>query len=1349
MKISKLLVLTALWLGLSSNATAAVSEGVWTMPDPSSQLEFTTFTADGQRYVLFNPATKMFFASGNGWNTMASLRTFGMEIWLADATEADAPEGSYELFCNNVNNPARNTGEHNMFTDDGNATWVDHGTQGNYSWAYEIVDGMVRFQNVALIADKPAFTGMYLGFDGTYVVADNTAGDSNHRDAFTAILRHVDPSAAGASVDFKAVTYASYEQFTYSDEYETYQEGAKQYIAAMGLKQAIQDAAALTIDVTAAEATYNNSASSADELVKATSDLTEIISQKQSLKKLVEAGAEVNAPIEDAQALLANASATAAELKAALDKLNPIVEARKSLKKALDDAKAAGFDATADYDAVYNDKASTEAQLKKALEDLSAAVVEWGKGHATWDKPSDMTGKIVNPNFDNASYSGWSGTAPNMVGSGSHGPANVAEKWNDTFDTYQEIIGLPAGVYALSAQTMWRGSWNDMQKNIGPAAFLYATAGGIESKVPFNYAYGPLNTESMAGDTPWGVGAGEQSYTDEEAGITYYIPNDPSCFRLYAEKGLYDTKVLFVVNEGDTLRIGVKNPAKLGDADNWTCFDTFKLTFYGNGADACQNYVNEAMKNFGEYEIEEGTLYTAAYLTAYEQAYKGEKTATSMAEVEAVVGGVNKAKADLDNNIKLWKDYVKICEKADKMRVDPEYMNMESYDWYDLCDYIDEDYETIIENVALTNEQLEAEIAKVNGWITTVDEQSKQEVYDGKVMTKYIKNAGFDDDEDINYGGAEGWTIDRISGGNVVRGPLGQGNQDIMVNALGEQNFCFESWHCHKWDIWQEIKNLPKGMYELQVQGYVRCEVGGYTQGDELGDQFPSPVYLYMNNAMSSFPSVYSEMIDDSHYVDGALPVVESHSWNGAVPNYPNSMGAASLCFKWGMYKTTAFGLIAKEGDTFRIGVKMDKDQDWWCIFDNFKLIYRTPTAELVKPLLEEELAKINLEQPMGKNVFAQAAQVKKDAADAIAASDGQKMFDALSAAYDLSASIIASSSLFNDLAKANESFYESLSNYTEASAAALADAGTLYTTISDGIENHEYEDAEVEGLLNQIKAMRTKLAFPEGWENATDAKPAECTMAIQSNSFFDEFNYVNTAEGWKNAGNLGNDDEQKGAQAIEFWQIAFDMSQDIIGLPEGTYIVQADAWCRIGGNDENYTAWQANPAATMAFLYAVDGDSVVYSTPVANIMKAGDALFDATGYQGEAEFTVEDNTYWLPGSLVSGKGIMEVNEGVYTNKVVAKVKADGKLTVGIKKDQEKTNSWVVCDDFKLFYCGKESSLTPDGDASGIDTINETVQVKIEYFTLDGRKATRAQKGIMIQKMTLGNGATIVRKIQK
>ena len=206
-------------------------------------------------------------------------------------------------------------------------------------------------------------------------------------------------------------------------------------------------------------------------------------------------------------------------------------------------------------------------------------------------------------------------------------------------------------------------------------------------------------------------------------------------------------------------------------------------------------------------------------------------------------------------------------------------------------------------------------------------------------------------------------------------------------------------------------------------------------------------------------------------------------------------------------------------------------------------------------------------------------------------------------------------------------------------------------------------------------------------------------------------------------------------------------MFQTIKGLPAGTYELTVDAWVRNGANDENYTAWQANPENSMALLYAVDGDSTVYTSTIANMMAAGDALMESAGYSGETEFTAGDKTFYVPGSLVSGKGIIDMNPGIYTNKAIVKVKEDGKLTIGIKKAQYKDNSWVVCDDFKLFYLGKNSSATPSDDLTGIDTV-EGKTAKVEYFTLDGRKANSTHKGIMIQKVTLSNGTTLIQKIR-
>jgi len=1302
MKFKKLLVLSMLSL-MGTSAWAAVPEGVWTMPEPQG-LEFTTFTDDGTHYILYNPVAKMFFSSGNGWNTMTSLRTFGMEVWLEPATESDAPDGSYLLCDMNVNNPERSTGSGNIFTDDGNQSWVDHGTQANFSWSYEIVGDCVRLANVAFIADHSDFAGTYIGWDGTYVTVDNTANSADHRNAYTAILRHVSPDAAGASVDFKAVTVDSYEAFAASDAFSAYEEGAKSYIASMGLKKAIEDAEAVNIDVTAALAVYTNTAS------------------------------------------------TAAELSQAANDLNTIAEVKSKLKAAIEDYEAKGFTGTDAAKAVLNDAAATKAQVEKAQTDLDAAFIEWGSGQASVANPVDMTSKIKNAHFDNGDCTtGWAGDAFGRGGTVSDG----AEHYSKNYDTYQTITGLTPGVYAIGVYGYYRagnyggeaeGHWvnNDAASKY---AKLYGKVGDSYFETSIVSPMSGAQAESQ------GQGDIEASYTDPATGetVTVFVPNTMATGDYFIHSlNQYANKLFVTVDESGELTIGVKKTTQIGG--DWSFFDDFSLTFYGAGADAYQLMLDEALKNYGEMTLDEGTIYTESYLTAYQEVLAGEKVATNQAEVDAIFGAIDGAYNDLQKNIQLWKDLQDAIDDASA-----KYVNTDKYSTIvpeidDISDFVQFDGPALIEDHELTNEELEAELTQFNGWIESLIDKSKKDKWDGKEMTEFITNPGFDDDKDINSGAAEGWTIDRVDGGNVVRGPLGQGNQDLMKSSLGEENFCFEAWRCHKWDIWQEVKNLPVGMYELQVQGYVRCETSGYNPGDPLEEPFTSPVYLYMNNAKSSFPSVYSEEVAPEHYLeDGTLPMVESHSWNGSLANYPNSMGAASLCFKWGMYKTTAYGLIAKEGDTFRIGVKLETNQDWWCIFDAFKLFYREPTVDIVGPQLEEALKQIDATQPMSKELYEQVLGLEAKAAEAKASGDAQTMFNMLAEIYDLSAAVLASVAEFNELNKANEDMLAV--SYNSDNEAAKSEAQALNGQIADGIANHTIEGAEVEGLQKQIALMLTKLNMPEDMANATDGDPKECTKVIKSASFEnDDINSEsygsNSSAGWTNPGNLGNDDTQKSVLAMEFWQNAFDMYQTIEGLPKGTYMVTVEAWIRNGGNDENYTAWVEDPTSSMAYLYAVDGDSTVYSEPIANVMKG--LLNDNPGIDGTEEVVLGENTYWMPNSLVGGRSYMDVAEaGAYTNSVICKVGDDGKLTVGIKKAEYKGNSWVVLDNFKLYYFGENSSKEVSGDAAtAISTMETAVApVKVEFFSLNGARISKPGKGVAIMKQTLSDGSVKLQKV--
>ena len=277
---------------------------------------------------------------------------------------------------------------------------------------------------------------------------------------------------------------------------------------------------------------------------------------------------------------------------------------------------------------------------------------------------------------------------------------------------------------------------------------------------------------------------------------------------------------------------------------------------------------------------------------------------------------------------------------------------------------------------------------------------------------------------------------------------------------------------------------------------------------------------------------------------------------------------------------------------------------------------------------------------------------------------------------------------------------------------------------------------------------MKTTLALPSEVANATDSNPVNVTAVIQTPTF--DKDYVNSIDGWITAGyNFGNDDTQKGALALEFYNKTFDIHQDIVGLPEGTYEVGVKAFSRNGGTAEDFNTYAENPNFSLAFLYAINGDSAVSSVPVAPLSKG--ATSEDPAISGQTSYTPagSETTYYFPNDMVSAVAFFDMEGSGYDNKVVVKVLADGKLTIGMKKTETLPYCWVLLDSWSLTYYGNNSKLEPNGDASGIEEAVKGQNVRVEYFTLDGRKANGTEKGVVIQKMTFDNGIVLVKKLTK
>ena len=982
------------------------------------------------------------------------------------------------------------------------------------------------------------------------------------------------------------------------------------------------------------------------------------------------------------------------------------------LKAAIEDAEKNGVDVSAAV-AVYNNLSSTVAQMDAAIEALKEALKNNLSG-ATVSDPKDATSYIANPNFDDGTSAGWSGTGPGMNGDGSHGAALVAEHYNKTFDTYQNLTGLPNGVYKLSAKTFFRGTYDDLLTGANKVAYLYV-ANGDSLRTFFNNAYSPLNTESFVdifGSTTEFGTTNAETNTAAADGTVYYIPNNPSTFRLYCEAGYYDTGLYFEVTDGN-MTIGVKKDQNVpGSTTDWAVFDTFGLTYYGNASDAYAYWVEQVKANATDYSDK---LVSTWALNDYNSVVNSISFSNN-AQAAAAMKAIEDAEAVIAENATLWQQWKKKVDEATNFMSDEKY---EAYIPDDMEQYINFDAEDIEDVRSLTNDEILAEIAKIDAWMEETKEAAANALKPGDDVTYLLTNPDF-------TGNANGWTIVKASGGNVAYG-----------------SNCYEAWNNSSFDIYQEVKNAPIGVYSISVQGFYRYWRGtnAWNAWNAQDNQYvkTSPCFVYLNDIQTPFMNVFAEAITDNS-------IFGSHTGFDTFDGYfaPNDMATAADCFAADsevnpgekMFTQKAFGLISNVGDPLRIGVKGSSNQqgDSWVIFDNFKLTYMGNDLPTIKEVLEPKIAEAKaLEGWMGKSVYAALQQAIADAENP---ASGDAAFAALKNIVAAVENAKASMAKFDELRKALEDLND-LINSGNINENVKAEAQAFITDTRDDADEHIYEDSDVPELLAKIAELSTKLQKPK---EGSDASPANWTVLIVNPD------YVNNAtDGWTSDASVGWNGEN-GYNVGEIFNATYDYYQEIAGLDEGTYEVRVKGFYRFGGHGPALDYENINDdSKSLAFLYANGGNGQSAKALTRLCTEYYNESGDGWSQIGSEEMYVP-NGMTSAGTAIYVYNMYGNNDG--NNSVIVKVNADGKLRIGVKKAVAETNDWTIFTGWELYNYGKNSTKQADGDAMGIDELLAAPAVRVEFFTIDGRRASAAQKGILIQKTTLQNGMVVVRKVR-
>ena len=254
-----------------------------------------------------------------------------------------------------------------------------------------------------------------------------------------------------------------------------------------------------------------------------------------------------------------------------------LYEARQALYKALVHAATTDFDYTS-YSDIYTTSTDPDEVMNAATE-LDNEVFVAITGAASPDNPADLTYYLTNPNFDNNTAEGWTGS----------GTVNYheVEFYQSTFNMYQEITGLPAGNYRLKAQGFERLAYPD-----GGAAYksgsetiyarLYAKSDIFsEVSIPFNSVY-------------------KHTYSGDGT-MDGYVNTMASAERALGD-GLYEMVLNdIVLAENDVLTIGAKS--NFSQSSYWVLFDNFRLEYLGGAGGSWDAPVLEAT------EVQDGSVY--------------------------------------------------------------------------------------------------------------------------------------------------------------------------------------------------------------------------------------------------------------------------------------------------------------------------------------------------------------------------------------------------------------------------------------------------------------------------------------------------------------------------------------------------------------------------------------------------------------------------------------------------------------------------------------------------------------------------------------------------------------------
>lgn len=984
----------------------------------------------------------------------------------------------------------------------------------------------------------------------------------------------------------------------------------------------------------------------------------------------------------------------------------------EKLKDAINAAVDEGLDVS-ESEAIYNNSNAEYWQLKEAYRMISDARRNKAMADATADSPVSITEFVPDANCD--ALAGWTHDCiyddTGDVGHGGHGT---------NWQAHSTVYTAPDGYQTDKFIERWVHGDSDPVTNTSVKG-EGRLSDGVLSQTLHKLPAGGYKVTCYAMATQQSKG---DSYQVEGVSVFADTKSTPNSQTVATKAGVPQKyEFLLDIKEGEDLTIGFKLDKCTA---NWVFVDEFQIEYCGSSFKAMN--LADVQKASAELAAKmDGMEVCPTYIDKANEliATVGEMTTdTDEAEINAMKQDLADIAAKIDKSSALYAELKDLDATIQEfLALDPQGDEFEAFmDLYNDCGKEGEGVESLMSTYTLENEDLTQYMADLKVKLEAAQNAS---IKAGDDITRKIVNPSFD------TGTSEGWT------GNVTV------SKDYKNCEAYEKTF----------DLYQDITNLPDGVYELSVLAFQR--VGTNEDASAAHDNGTENItaFIYANDLETPFTSPYTYGMKKP---SGGNPADYKYNLNGEDVYIPNSMQgmAAAIAENPKAYTVTVPMLV--EGGTLRIGVRAKKrpsNSHDWAIWDNFRLKYLGSKGDALGAVTTPLIAKADglLASNMNADVRAQL-ETAKTALETEATVPG---IHTLSAAIEAANTSIDAYNTLKEAIDNAQTRYEE----NEATSTTSETAKGLYTAAvntAQGIyDNGTAADAEIPAAIKALNEGVTKYVINDIIADASEAKPADITKVIANSDFA-----TMSSTGWDVKDGTMGFQANNSVEAGEFFNTTFNLQQTLVGLPAGMYRLTtqafyrngSDASAKVDGSDDQLK-YDVNENAYLYFsdkeIPTEEGKKVATELPetkqaikTITAHKIAEDTWNSVGLSDAGGLKKMDDGMYIPDNMITAQAFFKSAAGSAYDSEPLNFNYDGNsdFRIGLIKNVTVTNDWTIVKNFKLYYLGV--------DPTGIsEIVTDANAVATKIYNASGMQIGKLQKGINIIETVMKDGSKKVKKV--